>query len=166
MRNLVLALVLVSACNKPKPAKELDWHRTPLKQMTSSAGGVQFEMSLPEDWEPRKPPDEGWGPVTGDAFKRPSVTIQNVSTDMASSLESAISAAGAKPENISRKEQKGDGYAITEAHEPTLIRATTFKRAGATFLWCTASQANDDGIPVFTETRQVLQKICDSVTVK
>lgn len=162
----VLVLCAGASCNKAKKSKELDWHRTPLKQMTASTGGVQFEMSIPEDWAPRTPPDEGWEPPTGDAFKRPSVTIQNVSADMASSLESAISSAGAKPENIVRKDQHGEGYAITEAKEPTLIRATTFKRVGGTFLWCTASQANDDGIPVFTEARQVLQKICDSVTPK
>jgi hypothetical protein len=162
----VLVLCAGASCNKAKQAKELDWHRTPLKQMTASSGGIQFEMSIPEDWVQRTPPDEGWGLPTGDAFKRPSVTIQNVSADMASSMESAISSAGAKPENIVRKDQRGEGYAITEAKEPTLIRATTFKRVGGTFLWCTASQANDDGIPVFTETKQVLQKICDSVTPK
>jgi hypothetical protein len=166
MRNLVLALVLIASCNKAKKAKELDWHRTPLKQMTSSTGGVQFEMSIPEDWEPRKAPDEGWAPTTGDVAKRPSVTVQNVSVDMASSMESAISTIGAKPEYVIRKEQKGDGYAITDATEPMLIRASTFKRAGGSFLWCTASQSNEDGIPMFTETRQVLQKICDSVTPK
>jgi hypothetical protein len=169
MRHAFIALVLLCAgasCNKAKKPKELDWHRTPLKLMTASSGGIQFEMSIPEDWVPRTPPDEGWGPPTGDAVKRPFVTIQNVSSDMASSMESAISSAGAKPENIIRKDKRGENYVITEAQEPTMIRATTFKRVGGTFLWCTASQANDDGIPVFTETRQVLQKICDSVTPK
>jgi hypothetical protein len=162
---ILLAATLLPSCGKTAQKQE-DWHRTPLKQMSSKTGGVEFDMAIPETWEPRDAPDEGWGPKTGDAFKRPSVTVQNVSADMASSLESAISAAGAKPENVVRKEAKNEGYAITEAKEPTLIRATTFKRTGNTFLWCTASQANDDGIPMFNETKSVLQKICDSVTPK
>lgn len=165
MRKIVVAMLLAASCGKTAQKQE-DWHRTPLKQMSSKTGGVEFDMTIPETWEPRDAPDEGWGPKTGDAFKRPSVTIQNVSGDLASSMESAISAAGAKPENVTRKEHKGENYAITEAKEPTLIRATTFKRTGNTFLWCTASQANDDGIPMFNETKQVLQKICDSVTPK
>ena len=87
--------------------KKLDWHRTPLKQMTASkTGGVEFEMAIPETGCRAHAPDEGWGPTTGDPFKRPSVTIQNVSADMASSLESAISSAGAKPENVVRKDQR------------------------------------------------------------
>jgi len=169
MQKIVVAFLLAPAllvgCGKTAQKQE-DWHRTPLKQMSAKAGGVELDMAIPENWEPRDAPDEGWGPKTGDPFKRPSVTLQNVSTDMASSLESAISTAGAKPENIVRKESKNEGYAITEAKEPTLIRATTFKRAGNSFVWCTASQANDDGIPMFSETKSVLQKICDSVTPK
>ncbi len=162
----VLALCAGASCNKAKQPKEVDWHRTPLKPMTASTGGIPFEMSIPDDWVARVAPDEGWAPATGDAVKRPFVTVQNVSADLATSLEAAISSAGAKPEDVVRKDRRGEGYAITEAKAPTLIRATTFKRVGATFLWCTASQANDDGIPMFTETQQVLQKICDSLTPK
>jgi len=165
MQKIVVAILLAASCGKTAQKQE-DWHHTPLKQMSAKTGGVEFEMAMPETWTPRAAPDEGWGPTTGDPFKRPSVTVQNVSTDMASSVESAIAAAGAKPENVVRKVAKAEGYAITEAKEPTLIRATTFKRTGNTFLWCTAAQANDDGIPMFNETKQVLEKICDSVTPK
>ncbi|HET9992569.1 MAG TPA: hypothetical protein VFQ65_28745 [Kofleriaceae bacterium] len=162
---ILLAAALLAGCGKTAQ-KQQDWHRTPLKQLSVKTGGVELDIAIPEDWEPRDAPDEGWGPKTGDPFKRPSVTVQNVSSDMASSLESAIAAAGAKPENVVRKVAKNEGYAITEAKEPSLIRATTFKRTGNTFLWCTAGQANDDGIPMFNETKQVLEKICDSVTPK
>ena len=165
MLKIVVAIVLAAGCGKTAQ-KQQDWHRTPLKQMSAKTGGVEFDMAIPDNWEPRDAPDEGWGPKTGDPFKRPSVTVQNVSADMASSLESAVAAAGAKPENVVRKFAKNEGYAITEAKEPTLIRATTFKRTGNTFLWCTAGQANDDGIPMFNETKVVLEKICDSVTPK
>ncbi len=163
MRSLIASLLLGLGCGKGAQNKQVDWHRTPLKQLSAHTGSVDFDISLPEDWEPRKAPDEGWGPAKGDPMKRPSVTVQNVSADLASSLESAISAAGASVEYLTRKETKADGYRITEAHDPRTIKATTFKRFGATFLWCTASQTNDDGIPQFAETEQALQKICDSV---
>src|SRR3954447_16700761 len=116
MRHALIAVLVLCAgasCNKAKKPKELDWHRTPLKQMTATSGGLQFEMAIPEDWVRRTAPDEGWAPTTGDAVKRPSVIVDNVSAEMASSLESAISSTGAKPENIVRKEQRGEGYAIT-----------------------------------------------------
>ena len=163
MRSLIAVLLLGVGCGKAAQDKQVDWHRTPLKQLSTHTGGVDFEISIPEDWEPRKAPDEGWGLLKGDPMKRPSVTVQNVSADLASSLESAISAAGAESQFITRKETRADGYQITEAHDPRMIKATTFKRFGATFLWCTASQTNDAGIPQFAETKQVLQKICESV---
>ncbi len=36
----------------------------------------------------------------------------------------------------------------------------------ALLFWCTAAQANDDGIPSFDETKKTLVKICDSMTAK
>jgi hypothetical protein len=165
MRTLLLAMLALAACGKGKHAAE-DWSKTATKTIDGSTGGVAFTIALPETWEPRKPPDEGWGPTTGDAFKRPYATVANVSLDLASSLESAISAAGAKPEQVVRKEAKDGGYAITEVHEQTLIRATTFKKVGGSFLWCTAAQADDAGIPSFDATKLALVKICDSLAAK
>jgi hypothetical protein len=164
MWKLVIVAV-VAACSKGTKA-EHDWSRTNYKQVDASTGGVAFAITLPENWEPRKPPDDGWGPTTGDPFKRPFVTIANVSLDLATSLESAIAAAGAKPENVVRKEAKNGNYAITEVHDDKLIRVAVFRRVGGSFLWCTASQANDDGIPGFEHTKQALVKICDSLTPK
>ncbi|CAN5356376.1 hypothetical protein BH11MYX1_BH11MYX1_17980 [soil metagenome] len=164
MRSLIVVWLLELGCGKGAQKKQDDWHRTPLAQRSEHAGGVDFEIALPEDWAPRAAPDEGWGPTTGEPIKRPFVTVQNVSADLASSLESAISSAGAQAEFITRKETRADGYQISEAHDPRMIKATTFTRVGVSLLWCTASQTNDDGIPQFTETKQVLQKICDSVT--
>ncbi|MFT3695466.1 MAG: hypothetical protein QM831_20190 [Kofleriaceae bacterium] len=167
MRTIVVAMLLLAGCGKSAQKKQEEaWHRTPLKQMSATSGGVTYEMRIPEDWTPRQPPDEGWGPTKGTATKRPFVTIQNVSLSLASSLESAVSAAGAAPENVFKKEEKNDNYLVVEIKEPSMIKATTFKRAGNTFLWCTAEQHNDDGIPFFTETRQQLTRICDSVTPK
>jgi hypothetical protein len=164
MRSLIVVVLLGLGCGKGAHDKQEDWHRTPLAPRSARAGGVDFELALPQDWAPRSAPDEGWGPPTGVVMKRPFVTVQNVSADLASSLESAISSAGAQAEFITRKETRPDGYQITEAHDPRMIKATTFKRVGATFLWCTAAQTSDDSIPQFTATKQVLEKICDSVT--
>ena len=158
-------MCVAAACGKSKTAPD-DWSKTAFKQIDASTGGVGYSIALPENWEPRKPPDEGWGAPTGDPFKRPSAHVSNVSADFASSLESAISAAGAKPENVVRKETKGGDFFITEVHEQTLIRATTFKKVGGSLLWCTATQANDDGIPSFEATKKALVKICDSVVPK
>ena len=163
MRNLVVVLAL-AACGKAKPAD--DWTKTPFKVLDASTGGVAYQISLPENWEPRKPPEEGWAPTTGDQFQRPSAAVSNVSLDLASSLESAIAAAGAKPENLTRKETKPDGYALTEIHDHSLIRVTRFEKVGGSYLWCTATQANDGGIPSFEKAKAALVKICDSVTPK
>ncbi len=157
-------LVVLVACGKG--AKVADWTRTPLTTIDATAGGVTYQITLPEDWVRRTPPDEGWEPPTGDPFKRPHANVQNVSADFASSLESAISAAGAKPETLTRKETKPDGFALTEVHGQTLIRATVFKKVGGSVLWCTADQANDDGLVAFDATKTALVKICDSVTPK
>lgn len=164
-RHHLLALVVLVACGKARKPDE-DWSRTPFKTIDSSTGGVQFSLSVPENWEPRKPPEGGWGLETGEASQRPSVTVQNVSQDLATSLESAIVAAGAKPENVVRKEDKPNGYHLTETHDETLIRATVFLKVGGSFLWCTATQANDRGIPGFEHTKQALVKICESLVVK
>lgn len=167
MRPIVVAILLLAGCGKTAQKKQEEaWHRTPFSQISATSGGVTYEMRLPENWEPRKPPDEGWGPPKGEPSRRPFVTIQNVSSSLASSLDSAVSAAGATPETVFKKQEKDENYLVVEVKEPTMIKATTFKRAGNTFLWCTAEQHNDDGIPFFTETRQALTKICDSVTPK
>src|SRR5258708_149639 len=97
--TVTLIILALPACGKGKPAAE-DWSKAALKQVDGSTGGVAYSIQLPETWEPRKPPDEGWGATTGDQFKRPHATLANVSADFASSIESAISAAGAKPENV------------------------------------------------------------------
>jgi len=165
MRNVLYAMLVLAACGKSKQAAD-DWSKTATKTIDASTGGVTFSIALPETWEPRKPPDEGWGPVTGDQFKRPYATVSNVSVDFASSLESAISAAGAKPEQVVRKEAKDGNYAITEVHEQKMIRATTFKKVGGSYLWCTAAQANDDGIASFDATKIALVNICDSLAAK
>jgi hypothetical protein len=165
MRNLLYAMLVLAACGKDKHVAD-DWSKTATRTIDGSTGGVAFSIALPDNWEPRKPPDEGWGPATGDQFKRPYATVSNVSLDLASSLESAISAAGAKPEQVVRKEAKDGGYAITEVHEQTMVRATTFKRVGGSFLWCTAAQANDDGLANFEATKKALVKICDSLVAK
>ena len=163
MRKLLVMFALV-ACGKGTKAE--DWTKTPTKPLDASTGGVQFQISIPENWEPRKPPDEGWGPTTGDQFRRPSVSVSNVSADLASSLESAIAASGSKPEQLTRKETKPDGYALTEVHNETLVHVTRFKKVGGSYLWCRAMQANDDGIPSFEATKAALVKICESVTPK
>jgi len=160
-----VSIVVLAACGKAKKADE-DWSRTPFKTIDSSTGGVAFSLSIPDNWEARKPPDGGWGLATGEVSQRPSVTVQNVSQDLATSLESAIAAAGAKPENLVRKESKADGYHLTETHDETLIRATVFMKVGGSFLWCTASQANDRGIPGFEHTKQALVKVCESLSPK
>src|SRR5882672_1045981 len=108
-RHLLVLVVFLLACGKARKPDE-DWSRTPFKTVDSSTGGVAFSLLLPENWEARKPPEGGWGLATGEASQRPSVTVQNVSQDLATSLESAIAAAGAKPENVVRKESKPDGY--------------------------------------------------------
>jgi hypothetical protein len=164
MRSYVLALLVAAACGKPKKAD--DWSKTPFKTIDASTGGVAFTISMPETWDKRTPPDEGWGPTTGDQFQRPYVTVSNVSLDLATSVESAIATAGAKPEQIVRKESRPDGYHLTEVHDETLIRASVFKKVGSSYLWCTAAQANDAGIASFEATKQALVKVCESLSPK
>ena len=55
--------------------------------------------------------------------------------------------------NLVRKETRPDGFAITDAPKNKHRQ-------------CTAVQVGDDEVPSFDKTRAMLEKICDSITVR
>lgn len=158
-----MIVVVLGACGKSSGGA--DWTKQPVKPFDGTVDTFKYQISLPGDWTPRQPPDDGWSAPTGDQFERPSVNVKMIS--LSGKLDDAIAMAGDKPERFVRKDQKPDGFSLTEVHNKGLIRATTFKKTGGDkYLWCTASQATNDGIPNFDAAKPALEAICDSIMLK
>jgi hypothetical protein len=172
VRLLSIGLVVALADAGPCPSKHEPhdpapvWTDVQLVKRDGKAGPIAYEISLPQDWGVRPPPDDGWQAPGFPQFRAPTVSVGKIST-IGKTVDDAILTAGGKAEQYVRKDQRPDGYALTEVHNETLCRVTRFAKAGSgDYLWCTASYANDDGIPRFADSRGKLEAICDSVKPK
>jgi hypothetical protein len=168
MTKEVLALLVVVACGKPGGGN--DWSAKPLNPVSGTAHGVAFKIQLPDGLQPDKLGTSELGPAweaaSGDRFSSPSITVLFESIPAKTPDELAAEMTDGGKAEVARKEAVTGGLAVTvQSAKHGMVRARVLKFVGDKALECTASQANNDGLPSFDATKSWLEKICMSLTV-
>jgi hypothetical protein len=164
-------LAFVAACGGNKASNE--WTSRPLEQVSGklgeeSLGQLTYTLSIPKGLAP-DPILKGnitRGYEAEHDFKAPSVLV-GFDAMPPHSVEEAVKATMPEPgDEILRQEAIDHGFIVTtRAKSHRHYKVDVVKIAGERGVGCMAQQANDDA-ELGADSREMLEKICLSLTVK
>jgi hypothetical protein len=166
MIRLALVLVVAAGC---KGGYDKDWTGHKLVATDDVVEGVKYRITIPDGLTKIDSYVHGWDDAKPEGDYIPKV-FTHVSPYTELTMERALASSTRDPAktNLVRKDTRADGFAFTDiATDKHAVHVVTFKKAGARYLQCSASQQTDSGeLPSFDATRAMLEKICDSIEVR
>jgi hypothetical protein len=145
-----------------------NWSGKKLVAQTGSVDDIAFTIDIPEGL-PRDGKQPGdWGDSKGALEHAPKIITWTIEVRRVQSLDDAKYNATSSSRNKTwvRGDARPNGWAVTYAEpDKSRIEAVTYRQAtDELYVKCKAFQDTGDGeLPSYEKTREMLEKICDSL---